>query len=605
MKKTLTAFVAAFLALSVAFCAGVSPVSVSAEHQTNNNLPSVMTANSGLNLEPTLVYEPKSAEDFAAVRTQGIQPASIVFTVDGQMNVKYGAADGGKLETVIASQMSRYIPVVRLNAGTVDGFIDWMTNTYRMADIMAISSDLEVIEKLYADEVTYRVNTVYDLTETEIPDDRYGTWQYIGAANAAGCNILMFDAADPNVGVAAEYVAAMSKVCWAYADGKLEGVNAIAAGCYGVVADEYATLKDAIGVFEKDGVTRAQFIAAHRGITAYCNENSLTALAAAANEGATHVELDVQITQDGKFMICHDSDTTRTSLQPGAYFVNSQSGYLGKAVLRDYNTKYNDTYPLLDTVVKYLLQTDLILILELKMDSASTKAVKQLKAIEKLKEFMAKYPQMEGHWISITFFAPWAEGMKEHLPQIPVGYLGGGMSGYEGDQKQTAWNGGHVSINSVREKIAFLRKYNMVLDETHGSSVNSTAANYLARGYVHNTWTFENVKHLDWKINIATTNAAEECAMFLKEIPVKELKPTAAEFEAGKITVPCVNYNGWVENRECEIIEVERTDKAVSFMLYCKQEAQYTQEENGYSVPLGQQGDAGYGLYSDLVTVTL
>lgn len=605
MKKTLTAFCVSVLGLCVAFGAAASPASVSAAHQTNNNLPSVVSANSGLNLEPTLVYEPATAEALSAVKTQSVPPASVVLSVDGDMNVKFGAADGGKLETVISEHMSRFIPVVRLDADTVDGFIGWMTNTYRMADIMAISSDIGVIEKLYADEVTFRVNTVYDLTEKEIPADRYGTWQYIGAANAAGCNILMFDAADPNLSVAAEYVSAMSKVCWAYAEGRMEGVKAIAAGCYGVVAGEYETLKDSIGIFRKDGVTRAQFVAAHRGITKYCNENSLTALTAAANEGATHVELDVQITEDGKFMICHDNDTSRTSTQSGAYFVNSQSSYLLRAELRDYNLKYKDTYPLLDSVVKYLLQTDMILILELKLDSGSTKAVSQLKAIEKLKDFMAKYPKMEGHWFAITFFSPWAEGMREHLPQIPVGYLGGGLSGYETDQKQSAWNGGHVGLSSVREKIAFLRKYNMVLDETHSGATNSTAANYLARGYVQNTWTFESVKHLDWKINIATTNSAEECAMFLKEIPVKGIKPTAAEFEAGKITLPCVNYNGWVEDRECEIIEVERTATSVSFLLYCKQEAKYIQDEDGYSVAKGEEGDAGYGLYSDLITVAL
>lgn len=610
MKKWFIALGAAVLCLSIAVSASVSPVTVSAATPVNNSYTDIKTANSGIVLEPTMVFEPETMAELNAVKGGSVRPASIVVTPDKNMNVSFTDSTSEALREIIDTRIgSGFIPVVRLNNDTVDGFIDWMTNTYTKKDIMAISSDIKVIQKLYADEVTYIVNTVYDLTDISIPADRYGTWKYIGAANAAGCNVLMFDAADPNLSVAAEYVSAMTKCCWAYADDKMESVTAISAGCYGVVSGDFNGLKEAIGVFQKDGFTRAQFVAAHRGITAYCNENSLTAVAAAASEGATHVELDVQITSDGRLVMCHNSGTNHTAAG-SMEIARAKFDALRKLKLNDYTDRYEETFPTIEEIFDVLVQTDVILILELKLDGASTLAVNQLKAIQTIKETFDKHPQMEGRWVTITFYAPYAEAMKEYIPEIPCCGLGGAQSGLEKDQGKLAWGGKWVGTSTdYLNRIDYMRMYNIGFDEMHypNLNINKTAANYLARGYVQNTWTFKNVKHFEWKVNIATTDAAEQCAMFVKKINAETLTGiTQAELEAGKLTVACETYSGWKLNKECDIVEVARGDGKVSFMLYYKQEASYVQEESGYNdVPQGETGDASYGLYSQIVTVPL
>ncbi|HEX2131006.1 MAG TPA: glycerophosphodiester phosphodiesterase family protein [Actinophytocola sp.] len=52
---------------------------------------------------------------------------------------------------------------------------------------------------------------------------------------------------------------------------------------------------------------------AHRGASAYAPENTLAAVAAAADLGASVVEIDVQRTADGELVLLHDTDLVRTT----------------------------------------------------------------------------------------------------------------------------------------------------------------------------------------------------------------------------------------------------------------------------------------------------
>ncbi|MCT2584610.1 glycerophosphodiester phosphodiesterase [Actinophytocola gossypii] len=52
---------------------------------------------------------------------------------------------------------------------------------------------------------------------------------------------------------------------------------------------------------------------AHRGASAYAPENTLAAVVAAADLGASVVEIDVQRTADGELVLMHDTDLVRTT----------------------------------------------------------------------------------------------------------------------------------------------------------------------------------------------------------------------------------------------------------------------------------------------------
>ena len=584
MKKL--AIIGCGLALAVAVGTIPTEISVSAAKSTYTSYVAATTQGSGLQIEPTVIYEPSTFDDLtAAAKTN--KPASVVLTPDEEMNVTLDGTKHSMKITYDSYVKGKFIPVIRLNGDTVGAFLDWLKTDYAVSDIMAMSDDIKVIETLYADETGYLVNTVYDLTEETLSQNRYQEWTHIAQANKAGCNILMYDGSDENLPLVAEYVEAMTKVCWALVEDKAEAVGAIAAGCYGVVGADNAMLRESVKLFSEPGFARAQYIAAHRGITKYANEQSLTGIMAAYNEGATHVEIDIQVTADRKFVICHNEDSTAYADIRGQRFAYSTAEAISKLRLVDYSQKYGDSFATLEDVVKYMSKTDVILIVELKIDNASTQTVDKLKAIEALKEFMDQHPEIAGHWYAITFYAPFAEQMRQYLPEIPLGYLGAGASKKEGELGVPVWGGGHKGMTDVEGKINFLRKYNLGLDESMGAATNTTAQDYIARGYTQNTWTFEDTSHFTYKANVATTNKAEDCSMLVKTM--QGGKVTAAQLEAGKATFPCTTYNGWQVEKECKIIEVERNGDKVLAVLYLTQ----------------QSGDFTVGLYSGLVELTV
>ena len=605
MKKYGSVMLAA--ALSVAAIAGMvcpQPViqaDAAKTVYTNSNYTNVASYNSGLLIEPTLALEPADKTELMAAPISKPKPASVIITPDEEMRVTVGTtamALGAFYDAYIKDKL---IPVVRLDKTTVDPFLTWLKNTYAISDMMAVSDDISVIEQLYADDAGYLVNTVYDLTGTQLTAGRYDEWPHIAEANKAGCNILMYDGSDQNLPVAAEYVEAMTKVCWAYTENAEEAVSAIAAGCYGVVSGSCAELGEAVSYFSESGLARAQYVAAHRGITKYANEQSLTGIMASHNEGATHVEIDIQITKDGRLVSCHNTDINAVTGFPNRYIINETLSNLQTFKLNNYSERYNETFATLEDICEVLQKTDVILIVELKLDGGSRKAVEELKAIETLKTVMDQYPGMKGHWITISFYAPYAQDMRRILPEIPCCYLGGAQSSLEAENGEKGWGyaGGHVSLSKVGDKINFLRKCGIGLDEmefdngkgTLSGSTNGYAKDYLARGYTMNTWTYESCLHFTIRTNIATTNAAENCAMLVKEISAPA-SITREDIAAGTVETACTTYNGWKLQKECKLIVVSEEEGSAKVLLYLQQT---TDEDEPVT----------FGLYSNLFTVTV
>lgn len=54
-------------------------------------------------------------------------------------------------------------------------------------------------------------------------------------------------------------------------------------------------------------------IIAHRGASAYAPENTFAAFEKAVELGADFIELDIQITKDGKLAVIHDDKVDRTT----------------------------------------------------------------------------------------------------------------------------------------------------------------------------------------------------------------------------------------------------------------------------------------------------
>lgn len=108
-------------------------------------------------------------------------------------------------------------------------------------------------------------------------------------------------------------------------------------------------------------------ILAHRGYAAAFPENTMKAFTEAAKAGADGLELDVQMTKDGELVVIHDEKIDRTT--NGTGFVKDYN----LKDLRKFDAGFNhktlvkkEPIPLLEEVLAWLAETDLVCNIELK-----------------------------------------------------------------------------------------------------------------------------------------------------------------------------------------------------------------------------------------------
>lgn len=546
----------------------------------------VPTLNSGLKIEPSVIFNVSSQDDLTEITNASVKPTVVLLTVDEEMDVVLGDTTRTFKSVFETYLKGKSIPAVRIETDKVaKAFVEYMKEAYYIADITVVSKSDEILGTIYDDDTTYIANGVLDVSEQKLSANRYDFWENIAKANKVGANILMINGEDENAGVAANYAAALGKVCWgAVPDNEAKTVGAVAAGCYGLVGSDIATMQGAIEKFAERGFGMSQQIAAHRGITKYANENSLTSCAAAANEGATHIEVDVQVTRDGEILLCHNSGLSTTSNASGnTWFVNMDSDAVRDYRLTDYDSDYRETFATLDELIEVMLDTDVIFIVELKLDGASDYALR-CNPIQKVYETFSSYEEMKGRWLAITFYGSYAKLMREVCPEIPVCCLG-----YADETGKSTHNWGEPptgGVGNYKNYIKFNRGLNVGLDYVASAATYSSVKNYLARGYLQNTWTYEDTSHVSYGVNIATTNKAEEMAMQVKKVGVGTIELTESELTAGQVKIACETYNGFVKECTCAVTYVDGTieaGKTVNAVFYYK--------------------DKNYGIYSNMLQV--
>ena len=69
----------------------------------------------------------------------------------------------------------------------------------------------------------------------------------------------------------------------------------------------------ASGSIQSPQAARIRWLIAHRGASAYAPENTVPALRLAAEQGATFVEFDLQLTKDRQIVLLHDTSLERTT----------------------------------------------------------------------------------------------------------------------------------------------------------------------------------------------------------------------------------------------------------------------------------------------------
>lgn len=166
---------------------------------------------------------------------------------------------------------------------------------------------------------------------------------------------------------------------WLAADTEEDALYAVSVGCAGILTEEFAAAANALSRW--NDLRRKPLIVAHRGNTGveksdgnYLPENSVQSAVQAVREcGADVIEIDVHLSKDGKVVVMHDEDISRTTDANGLIGEMNYTGGLDRIEIYDkggYSSSALDPnaekIPLLDDFFQALEYDDNTFYIEIK-----------------------------------------------------------------------------------------------------------------------------------------------------------------------------------------------------------------------------------------------
>ena len=159
-------------------------------------------------------------------------------------------------------------------------------------------------------------------------------------------------------------------------------------------------------------------IFAHRGASGYAPENTLTAIKKAIEMKADGIEIDIQLTKDGKIVVIHDWKVDRTTTGRG-FVYELDLDYIRSLDAGQWYTKdfIGEVVPTLEEVLD-ILPSDMMLNIEIK-DIAR----KHSNIEEKMLEVLRKYPEKFDNVIVSSFHHDKIKRLQELEPKLKLALL--------------------------------------------------------------------------------------------------------------------------------------------------------------------------------------
>ena len=159
-------------------------------------------------------------------------------------------------------------------------------------------------------------------------------------------------------------------------------------------------------------------IFAHRGASGYAPENTLTAIKKAIEMKADGIEIDIQLTKDGKIVVIHDWKVDRTTTGRG-FVYELDFGYIRSLDAGQWYTKdfIGEVVPTLEEVLD-ILPNDMMLNIEIK-DTAR----KHSNIEEKMLEVLKKYPEKFDNIIVSSFHHDKIKKLQKLEPKLKLALL--------------------------------------------------------------------------------------------------------------------------------------------------------------------------------------
>lgn len=550
---------------------------------TVNDFANVRAKSNGLLNEPISVFEPANATALSSVLQGKSLPTVTLLTVDDDLNVIYG--DGSKGEdffTVYLTVLYKVetIPGIKIESQkALDLYLTGIRSNVLIKDSYLVSSDPEVLKRAGEDTFAKSFYLAFDASSYDLSnDDDYYAVSALSTIASADTVILNEESA--SLEDAVEWFNARFKATWVKAESHL--ARALCSGAFGVVTEDVSGLDALYAKMDKSGRTRKQFLSAHRGLTTSgkYNQNSIPAIVDAGKVGATHVEIDLQITRDNVIVVCHDDS-------PG-YFSDDCPSKADRFIdydwdeMKDYRLNDNEVdvgnkIPTLEEALLAAKGTGLVFMLEFKIDWCSDKALAK-EPLQYVNEIVRK-TGMEKQVIGITYYPFYAMEARQYSPWMPIASIGHGDKYYME----------YVGPSDPEGMTDYLRKYQWGCDYSLETMLLANSYKLEARGYPINSYTYEDQSNFSNASNIVTTNVAEKSQEVIAELtPEPYLYLDSIDDMKNLSSCPAVTYGGTSKEVDATFILLEgdvATDQYLTGTFYYYDES------------------LSHGLYSPAVTI--
>lgn len=421
------------------------------------------------------------------------KPANVILRVDENMmlvNDKYESLSVELKDAYTTYIKGKMIPLIYIsNENIADAFIDYYPANMNILDMAVISNDASIVKKVR--EVNTVIRGIIDYSDNTITKEYW--YNIVKEANQSFANTIILNSNDATED-AITYIQARLKTVWVNNDSitTLKALEQINNGAYGIIANNPDNIYLATNAFRKTdnvlrNLTRKPFNIAHRGlITNY--ENSLEGCIEAVEKGATHVEIDIQVTKDNKLALMHDATIERTTTGTGAisdYTAEELKQFKIDSSPEGILEGEGVDIPLLDDILEYICDKETVLVIEIKTYNTNV--------VSLMRDCLEKYDAF-ANVIAISFYPAQLESMKTTLSEVPVASLGS------------------VSYLDLATGLQNLSTENVSVNTTSDNSYSGLNRYLAARGYATWHWTYANINDVQKAIISGAQGLTNDCA---------------------------------------------------------------------------------------------
>ncbi len=549
----------------------IKEVTVKGEaEQTDTTLVNTYRAVTGLVNAPTVVARVNDKDDLdklqkAAASSENERPTNAILLFNE--NQKIVGEDGtvlGDFSEIYDSLCHNVIPVLYVaDTPSANALIDYLTGEKDILDLAVMSDDAALIKAVRSAKTSIRGALLCGETEN-IYDD------IIVKANSNYANVVVLPESMATTDIVS-YIQKRFKTVWTTVEGEsdLDYYRGINCGAYGIVVENFTKAYAILETYPEDSLSRTPFVVGHRGTPQTKNQNSVSGLLNAAQANISHVEFDVYLTADKEVVLMHNrtlDETTNVDSVGGA-----ESGKDIETLTLEQIRKYQlDQYgmeeiPVLGDILKELVKTDLVFILEIK--STQKEIVSRIK--DQLDEYGC-YDQV----VIISFSLNTLREVKNVMPQVPTAYLGS------------------ASVAGFANDLVWLGNCNTNVDMNYGGASKELNEMLRDRGFIGWYWTYGTtsaIKQAEMEgFTGLTADAAEAYVNHLEERylnPQRLTGGTDNKIEQGKalsvgdpVSLTLVMYNGTTRQVEGTVTALKETEDGYQVVASYAFESAYYKE---------------------------